>query len=187
MRPLPRAIMPGKTRRLVSIGPFRFTSTERHQASGAVSAKGAIGPITPALLTSRSTAPNDCSMAANATSTAPASVMSAGKACACPPARPISPTVSASSASDRATTATEQPTPARACAKARPRPRPPPVTTATIPFRSTGLVIAASSINVHPRFRRPLRSGRCPTEPSSAGAAAASWPPKFRRIPLPGR
>jgi hypothetical protein len=39
IRPLPRAIMHGKTRRLVSIGPFRFTSTERHQASGAVSAK----------------------------------------------------------------------------------------------------------------------------------------------------
>src|SRR5215471_17418675 len=50
----PRAIMPGNTRRLVSIGPFRFTSTECHQASDVVSAKGAIGAIVPALLTNAS-------------------------------------------------------------------------------------------------------------------------------------
>src|SRR5262245_33435214 len=151
IRPFPRATIPGNTAWQHKNVPRTFTSRQDHHRSGSTCQDGPSEPPMPALLTSRSIEPNFRSTALTVSTTSRRSDTSARNASARPPASSTCRTVSASSSSVRATTATDIPVSARPSANARPRPRPPPVISAVRPFEFSDITARQNGrfTNVH--------------------------------------
>ena len=91
IRPRLAATMSGRTSWEHSTMPRRLTSIVVHHAAGSTSHSGPIGPMIPALLTSRSIGPSRRRSSATAAAISAASVTSAAAAAAVPPAASIEP------------------------------------------------------------------------------------------------
>ncbi len=134
MCPRPRSSIPGRTSRVRSIGPSRFTWTAPSMNSHPCFSKADVRSMA-ALFTSTSTAPNSrCALSTSASSD-PRFLTSVGTATALPPCARISSATASSAADERAARTNLMPSCDRAHATCGPMPPVAPVNTAVRPAR----------------------------------------------------